>query len=117
MSYGFVYVMSNDAHPNIYKIGCTEKSPNLRAKQLSTTGVAKEFDVVCFGEFKDFEKIEKLIHRELHEYRVSNKEFFNAPLQFIIDLMKENECLLSFSESNLLPELFSNCLFHGIQYG
>ena len=40
---GFIYIMSNPAHPGLLKIGQTSKDPLVRRKDLSTTGVPEEF--------------------------------------------------------------------------
>ena len=42
---GYVYVMSNEAMPGKYKIGCTSRHPDERANELNTTGIPKPFVV------------------------------------------------------------------------
>lgn len=82
MAYGFVYILANEAMPNIYKVGFTEKSPTARAVELSrSTGVPLPFELVCYGEFEDCQAAEKEIHEEYAHKRVNHsREFFYGPL-------------------------------------
>lgn len=74
--------------PNLYKIGCTSKSPQNRADELSkATGVPSEFFVVCYIEVENFNKVEQFFHKELEQYRCnSRREFFNVDLEKIVSL-------------------------------
>lgn len=72
---GFVYVMNNDYLDGVVKIGYTNRSPETRAKELSSTGVPGKFVVQFFAIVKEAEKLEGEIHRELEKYNAS-KEFF-----------------------------------------
>jgi hypothetical protein len=86
--YGFVYLLSNPAFPNLYKVGCTERSPTQRADELSSTGVPEPFDVVAYIECQDPQRVELDIHRRLSVWRCnSRREFFNAPVDAIAALM------------------------------
>lgn len=78
--FGFVYLLGNHCMPGIYKIGCTEKSPHLRAAQLSDhTGVPEPFHVICFIEVDDHQAVERGLHAALQDHRVSaNREFFRV---------------------------------------
>ena len=79
---GFVYIMRNPSmKENIFKIGCTRKSPTDRAEDLSdSTGVAEKFEVVEFWKCKNFKaahSAEQEILASLDRYRISNnREFF-----------------------------------------
>ena len=86
--YGFVYLLSNSAFPNLYKVGCTERSPTQRAFELSSTGVPEPFEVVGYIECQDPQRVELDIHRKLSQWRCnSRREFFNAPIELIAALM------------------------------
>lgn len=76
-SYGFVYMLVND-YMTCFKIGCTERSPHLRAEELSgSTGVPLPFRVACYIETPSFQTVERHIHEWLDSYRVSrSREFF-----------------------------------------
>lgn len=89
---GYVYVMINPSYGDgIVKIGKTTKSPEERAKELSSaTGVATPFIVVYKRHFKDCHIAESLIHSYLTEkgYRVNNsREFFSIPIDEAINVI------------------------------
>jgi len=75
--FGFVYVLSNEIMPDIYKIGFTEKSPRQRAADLSNTSIPTPYDVVAHWEVENPIGIEKELHRMFSNKRVANnREFF-----------------------------------------
>lgn len=84
---GWVYIMSNEYMPGIYKIGMTTTSPETRAKELSSaTGVPSPFKVEAAYHCQDPSYAEKELHDALSEYRINNsREFFKAD----IDELKE----------------------------
>ena len=76
MSKGNVYILTNPDYPNHVKIGSTTLSPQERCEQISSqTGVLSPFQVHYFVEVSDCEKVERLVHQELKDFRDS-KEFF-----------------------------------------
>lgn len=86
--YGFVYVLSNQSMPNLYKIGYTNGSPIGRSIELSRpTGVPTLFDLVCYGEMINPQEFEKELHLRYDKNR-SNKfrEFFQFNIDEIMDL-------------------------------
>ncbi len=85
----YIYVMSNKAYPDTFKIGWTSILPEERAEELSSTGVLYKFKVEHYKKFKDAEKVEALLHKKLKKYRVANnKEFFKHPLDKIVSLIE-----------------------------
>lgn len=80
MTYGFVYVLTNDWMPDLIKVGCTERSPAARADELSRpTGVPSSFTVEFYAEFEDHQRIERDLHRWLAPYRINDgREFFHG---------------------------------------
>lgn len=101
MSHGFVYVLSNPSMPGIFKIGMTERSPHLRACELSAaTGVAAAFEVLCYAEFAHAYEMEREIHEVLQPFRYSpSREFFAAPFDFVHTCVCEHIEALSQSTS------------------
>lgn len=80
----YVYVLSNKAIPNLYKIGWTSGLPEDRAQELSTTGVPHPYKVEYSKKFKNADKIEKQCHDHFKKNRVANnREFFEVPLNEI----------------------------------
>jgi len=111
-SYGFVYIMTND-YMSVFKLGCTERSPNARADELSrATGVPDRFSVMCFAEFDDFQAEEKHMHKWMDDYRANpGREFFHVDgLRFATLLLYWHPRRLSFSHggrgSDLVPGPF-----------
>jgi hypothetical protein len=103
MKFGFVYLLGNKAMPCIYKIGCTERAPHQRAAELSAaTGVPHEFSVLLYMEVAYFQEVERRIHRELADFRVSNeREFFcfgPAHMEWLRWVFKSYPDALSFVE-------------------
>lgn len=91
MKYGFVYVLSNEAMPGIYKIGMTERAPSERCRELSaSTSSPIEFKLEYYAEVENPKEVEKAIHGSLAKYRFSpNREFFQCSLVNIIPLFVE----------------------------
>ena len=87
---GYVYVLSNKAYPNVYKIGSTYGLPEERAEELTGTGHLTPFIVVAHIKIKNAEYNEKLIHRFLKKDRVKKgREFFRINLKEIKDILKK----------------------------
>jgi hypothetical protein len=82
MALGFVYVMINPAHRDLVKIGGTERDPEQRAMELSSTGVPFEFVVVHSERVSDWSKVERLVHGKLRTARAApNREFFRVTVR------------------------------------
>lgn len=83
---GWVYVLSNQFMPDIYKIGMTTNSPEARAKELSSSsGVPAKFKIEASYYSHDPQGDEKLIHDYLSNFRVNeSREFFKGDLNKIL---------------------------------
>ena len=87
---GYVYVLSNKAYENIYKIGSTYGLPEERAEELTGTGHLTPFKVVGKIKIRSAEYYEKSIHKLLKDYRVKqNREFFELDLDQIKKCLKQ----------------------------
>ena len=88
---GYVYVMINPSYEGLVKIGKTTKSPEERARELSSaTGVATPFKVVYKRMFDDCNTAEMLAHNILEEKgcRVNkSREFFSIDISDAIDVV------------------------------
>ena len=83
---GYVYILVNASlGQDIFKVGCTSKIPDQRAKEISSsTGVPVPFLVAESWKVSDIYASEKLAHAALKEYRVNtHREFFQASFQTI----------------------------------
>jgi len=82
----YIYVLSNKAIPNLYKIGWTSGLPEDRADELTTTGVPHPYKVEYSKKFKNAVQIEKQCHDHFKKNRVANnREFFEVPINEIKD--------------------------------
>ncbi|MEH2169992.1 MAG: GIY-YIG nuclease family protein [Nostoc sp.] len=89
MAQGFVYVLVNPSFPDQVKIGRTEKTSELRAKQLQTTGVPTPFIVVYEELVSDCEVVENILHSRFAVYRTSqDREFFRVPVREAIRVLQ-----------------------------
>lgn len=85
--YGFVYVMANEAMPDFFKIGFTDKAPSQRAAELSNTSVPFNFQLVCYGEVDNAQNFERKLHEIYSENRVNTqREFFKFSASEVLKL-------------------------------
>jgi hypothetical protein len=89
--YGFIYILSNPAMQNLYKVGLTTNSVAQRSKELSSsTGVPKPFvpEKIFEVDASKLLDIEQLAHRKLKsKNRHFWKEFFEGqlPEDFVVE--------------------------------
>ena len=86
----WIYILSNPTIPDTLKIGYTNLSPELRAKQISSsTGVVVPFKVEWAFRCFDGNLMENEVHTALKEYRISNqREFFQVDLEEAKNVIK-----------------------------
>ncbi|MCG8994251.1 GIY-YIG nuclease family protein [Laribacter hongkongensis] len=82
MAAGYLYVLTNRAYgANVVKVGLTTRSPDVRAREIysGSTGVPLQFDIAVAYSVADCARAEKLAHRRLRAFRLSNRrEFFRV---------------------------------------
>lgn len=101
-NFGYIYVLSNKAYPNIYKIGSTYNNVDARAEELTGTGHLMPFKVESQIKIKSAEYYEKKIHSILSSYRVKqNREFFELDLDKIKFCLKEINKITNKGEKKL----------------
>ena len=97
MNTGWIYCISNPSFPGLLKIGGTwspEKTPDVRAKELYTTGVPAPFKVEFAKLVSDPKKKETTLHQLLEQYDCRhnpNREFFRISPEEVMtffDLME-----------------------------
>jgi hypothetical protein len=79
----WVYILSNESQPGIYKIGYTShEDVDQRVKQLSrSTSVATPFHLEWAFRCFNAERLEGEVHKKLQGYRISkDREFFAISL-------------------------------------
>ena len=107
---GWLYIMTNEDH-DFLKIGRTTKTPMIRAKSLSNTGVLTDYEVSFSMPSFNQVMTEKELFTQLKKYRVSG-EFFNCNLEFAIQSMNkviqnENNRLKEFLDLDMINLDFS----------
>jgi len=93
MTQGYIYALINPSLHGLVKVGKTVKEPEVRAKEISSdTGVPTPF-IVAFKVFvSDCDSAELYLHSllQIKGFRINqHREFFNAPLEVIINSMIE----------------------------
>lgn len=87
---GYVYILTNPSMPDYVKIGFT-KDLKRRLNDLDTTGVAMPFEPYMTIKTTKYEKLEKVIHRELDKLTDTrarkNREFFKISPEIARDLL------------------------------
>ena len=83
---GIVYLLTNEAMPNLVKIGMTTREEiEARMGELYTTGVPLPFECAFAGRVEDANAVEKAFHQAFDPQRINpRREFFEiAPEQAI----------------------------------
>lgn len=90
MEEGIVYVIKNQAFPNLVKIGITtRKEVKTRMRELYTTGVPFPFECVYAGKVEDPKRIEGVLHHAFSHVRVNpSREFFDIDESQAIAVLK-----------------------------
>lgn len=99
---GCVYILTNEAMPDLVKIGFTTRTAKKRAEELykdrsnAITGVPMPFSVAHEELCEDPQKLETLIHQELEDHRLRNpcngkieREFFKYPADEAFQKLKD----------------------------
>lgn len=74
-----VYVLTNEAMPDLVKIGCTTASVEDRIRSLDTTGIPLPFQCFYAGQVPNARLVEQRIHRIFSDKRIrQNREFFRV---------------------------------------
>tara|TARA_B110000305_G_C19266916_1_gene552401 strand:+ start:53 stop:949 length:897 start_codon:yes stop_codon:yes gene_type:complete len=96
---GWIYIIQSGEDEK-YKIGCTEKNPNKRLKELDKTGNPDILKLIEYFEVEDMYLVEKEIHNQLKEYRIRrDREWFK------IDLKELKHIVYKFIENFKINEI------------
>lgn len=91
MTKGYVYILKNQSMPGLLKIGRTARSVEQRAHELWQTGVPTPFEVVDEVFSPDCHELERELHDEFDEFRVSkSREFFAADRYAVCNSLRMN---------------------------
>lgn len=85
-----VYILTNEAMPNLVKIGKTTRSDVLtRMNELYSSGVPFQFECAYAVEVDDCSSVEKALHIAFNPNRVNSKrEFFSIDPEQAISILK-----------------------------
>jgi hypothetical protein len=85
-----VYVLTNEAMPNLVKIGKTTRSDvKTRMSELYSSGVPYQFECIYAVEVNDCSTVEKALHVAFNPNRVNPKrEFFSIDPEQVIAILK-----------------------------
>jgi len=92
--HGLIYIISNPKQgKNIFKVGMTSKSVDVRIKQLnSETGLIGKFNLYAYFAVEDIVNAEKDCHEKLNRFRIQdNREFFE--IEYIQILQKVRDAI------------------------
>ena len=106
--YGFVYLLAHPDMPHVYKVGCTERSPHQRMRELSSsTSVPRDFEMLCYIEVEGPFAVEAKFHQWLDGHRISpGREFFHyTDIRWLAGVFKFYEGALAFVEIDLSPKI------------
>lgn len=86
---GYVYCLSNELTPGIFKVGMTRRTPAARIAELNNTSVMYPFVLEFSRRVTNPAAKERIIHRLLSADRVvSNREFFKTPRDTMRDMFE-----------------------------
>lgn len=88
---GFIYIMSNQAFPDLLKIGKSKKDPTQdRVAELNQTGVPEPFRVEYYAFVENEDALENLTHQHLSAKRPNKKrEFFKVDCATAINTIRD----------------------------
>ncbi len=95
---GYLYVMTNASIRGL-KVGGTRRTPEERARELSTpTGIPTPYAVVYYERVSDWRAAEAAAHLQLAQFRITDRrEFFDTEPKRVIDVLRA--IATQFSES------------------
>jgi hypothetical protein len=97
---GQLYVLTNPYMSGLVKIGCTERSPYVRAAELSAqTGVPGSYIVERAWQVPDAAAAERGVHAVLADCRLPGSEHFRLP---VADAVARVEAILADARPELL---------------
>jgi len=85
---GWVYVITNASMPDLVKIGYSTKDPNLRAGELSSTGIPHPYMVAYDIHVEEPREIEQAVHDQL-KHKNEGKEWFRCSLAEAVQRIRQ----------------------------
>jgi len=90
MAKGIIYILSNRAMPDYFKIGeCEESNLKTRLRSLYSTGVPLPFECEYAKIVNNYKEVEKALHRAFSVDRINdNREFFSTTPDRIVAVLE-----------------------------
>ena len=88
---GSIYILSTREQRNILKIGCTNRNPIDRVREINqSTGLLIPFGVRAAWRVQNPFSVEKQVHELLAEYRIRNdREFFQLDFRYAVEEIEQ----------------------------
>lgn len=87
-----VYILTNESMPGIIKIGRTNRTAEIRARDLDTTALPTPHEVHYAAEVEDSQQDEHWLHNIFADRRVrDNREFFTVDPERVVVALKRIE--------------------------
>jgi len=85
-----VYILTNEAMPDLVKIGKTDRELNIRVQEISRqTGVPLPFEIYFACEVDNMDIVESSLHDAFLDHRINpRKEFFRINPERIVSVLK-----------------------------
>ena len=102
---GWVYIITNEAMPNLLKVGFSTKDPESRANELHTTGVPYRYVVKYDALVNEPRDVEQKAHILLNAY-IANKEWFKCDIATAIIAIRQaanGSIILQSNNDDLIP--------------
>ncbi|MGV6852803.1 MAG: GIY-YIG nuclease family protein [bacterium] len=84
-----IYILTNEAMPDIIKIGKTERPIEQRMRDLYTSGVPVPFECFHASVVDRSKNVESRLHSAFEKYRVNkNREFFEINPESVLEILE-----------------------------
>lgn len=85
---GCVYVLTNEAMPDLVKVGYSLKDPSIRARELRNTGNPKDYVVQYEILVENPRRVESAVHSRLQNKR-EGREWFRCSVERAVDEIRQ----------------------------
>jgi TPR repeat protein len=99
---GWVYVITNQSMPNLVKVGYSMKDPEIRARELYSTGVPLHYTVEYDALVNEPYEVEQKVHKLLKGC-IENKEWFRCDVVKAVAAIRQVAGSTIMHESNKSP--------------
>lgn len=103
---GYLYVFQEEGTKDFYKVGISENWPDIRKGQLQT-GNPRRLIKITYIKLRHYKAVETLIKHRLKHYGTNGgTEWFNCPLNTVLDTVKDCVSEVEYRNTKPLLKLF-----------